>query len=361
MSRLNARWEQGSDFHWPDGIEPDATVWPWLDHSQMWGSARDALAGLMSHLRSQGLGQSIWVPSYFCQEVPVSLRSRDFDVKTYPDRPTFGSPQLEAAGVLPGDVVLLVNYFGVRDGTQAWVSEAMAAGVITIEDHSHDPLSDWAQASKADWCIASLRKTLPVPDGAVLWSPPRHALPEYQQLTPRGEKASALRLGAMILKTLYLSGAATDKSAFRNLYSQSEGMLGRDEPTSATPWAQQVARVLPAATWRETRRRNHDVLMHMLDGRVRVLSRPKTASQCPFSCVLALDEADRRERVLSRLLAADIYPAILWPFEGPTSHGASIEDVELSRTTLSIHCDMRYDQQCMERVAKTIIRLLRDS
>lgn len=360
MSSSTTRWEHGSDFHWPARVEPNTTVWPWLDQEQMWGSARDALAGLMTHLRNQGFGHNIWIPSYFCQEVPVSLKARGFDVETYPDNPTFDSPQLEAARLLPGDAVLLVNFFGVRDGTQACAVAAKAAGAIVIEDHSHDPLSEWALDSKADWCVASLRKTLPIPDGAALWSPARHALPENRPLTPRGERASAFRLAAMILKTLYLQGAETDKSAFRELYSQSEGMLARDEPTAAAPWTRQIVRVLPAATWRETRRRNHDVLLHMLEGLVRVLSRPRVASQCPFSCVLAFDEPRWREKVRSGLLAANIYPAVLWPLDEPVSNGASIEDVKLSRTTLSIHCDMRYDREHMERVGETITNLLRD-
>ena len=40
--------------------------------------------------------------------------------------------------------------------------------IVLIEDHIHDPLSDWSQSSNADYAVASLRKTLPVPIGAML-------------------------------------------------------------------------------------------------------------------------------------------------------------------------------------------------
>ena len=74
------------------------------------------------------------------------------------------------------DVVLAVNYFGVRAG-EPWQQWREKHACVLLEDHSHDPVSGWAQSSRADYAFSSLRKTMPVPDGAILWSPLGHPLP----------------------------------------------------------------------------------------------------------------------------------------------------------------------------------------
>jgi hypothetical protein len=66
-----------------------------------------------------------------------------------------------------------MNYFGLRTPPDLELPE----GVEVLEDHSHDPVSAWAEQSSADFCLASLRKTLPINDGGALWSPVGHRLP----------------------------------------------------------------------------------------------------------------------------------------------------------------------------------------
>ena len=74
--------------------------------------------------------------------------------------------------------MLAVNFFGIRKGKawQDWLSQHK--DIILIEDHTHDPFSTWAQQSTAHYAMASLRKTLPIPDGAILWSPQKMSLPK---------------------------------------------------------------------------------------------------------------------------------------------------------------------------------------
>ena len=67
-------------------------------------------------------------------------------------------------------MVVGVNYFGVREA-EPWQAWRERTECILVEDHAHDPASAWATTSTADYAFSSLRKTLPVPDGAILWSP----------------------------------------------------------------------------------------------------------------------------------------------------------------------------------------------
>ncbi len=68
--------------------------------------------------------------------------------------------------VRKGDVLFIVNFFGLKAAGD--YEKARELGIPVIEDHSHDPWSQWAIHSKADYVLVSLRKTLPIPDGGAI-------------------------------------------------------------------------------------------------------------------------------------------------------------------------------------------------
>jgi hypothetical protein len=88
---------------------------------------------------------------------------------------------------------------------------------MTIEDHSHDLLAPRALESRADYAIASLRKTLPLPDGGVVWSPRDRSVPPELSITGQHASSALLRLSGMILKRDDLQGEASAKSAYREM------------------------------------------------------------------------------------------------------------------------------------------------
>ncbi|MCK4783072.1 MAG: hypothetical protein KAV87_04925 [Desulfobacteraceae bacterium] len=90
--------------------------------------------------------------------------------------------------------------------------------------------------------------------------------------------------------------------------------------------------------------------------RVKVLQGEPGDATCPFSGFLIFESPEIRDRVQQQLIEAKIYPAILWPPDKPILEGVSTENQELSRRALSLHCDMRYTEQDMQRVAALISR-----
>ncbi len=58
---------------------------------------------------------------------------------------------------------IAVEYFGLRSGLRVH-------GGDVLLDRSHDPGATHVYDRQPDFCFASLRKTLPVPDGGAVWS-----------------------------------------------------------------------------------------------------------------------------------------------------------------------------------------------
>ncbi|UCG42174.1 MAG: hypothetical protein JSU73_09880 [candidate division WOR-3 bacterium] len=322
----------------------------------LFGTARDALRGLLADGSTRRCWRRLWIPSYFCQDVVASLRSTGIVLVTYTDDPenplTVGN-----ARFLPGDALLVVNYFGLR-GMPSY-DRLLPDTVAIIEDHTHDPWSVWAINSEADWCVASLRKTLPVPDGAVLWSPVGHPLFSEPALTVDRRAASLEKLAAMALKALYLEGLLGDKEFFRRLAISGEGRIASGDVSGITEWTRALLRTFPTGTWRERRRENHRVLLSAIGGIpwATVLRPQDAVDVCPFSGIVLFDSAERRDHVRECLMASRVYPTILWPLESLALPGIPPENVDFSRRMLSIHCDMRYSRADMLRVAE-MIRLI---
>jgi hypothetical protein len=247
-----------------------------------------------------------------------------------------------------------VNYFGISKYIK--YRRAQKQQITVIEDHTHDPWSEWSYKSDADWCIASLRKVLPLPDGGVLWSPLNHPLPNALPVTERRKKSSLKKIAGMALKSLYLKGHPVEKNIFRKLLVSSEQSIAAGKMSGMTDWSKGLLSTYPVDRWREKRRNNYHCLLKALSDLpwLSVAGDAIREDGCPFSAVLVFGNPSCRDYVNERLIQSGIYPAILWPLEEPAAGRLPEKYVDLSRRMLSIHCDMRYDRLDMIYVGRQI-------
>ena len=349
------RWEQGSEFHWP--LEPFTEAMPsprpWGEEPTLLGSGRDAFRALIKHGHEALAWARLWVPSYMCQHVIQTLVRTGITCVTYEDAPTEAGPKPESLRPDANDAVLLVNYFGLRDAS---VLAPLSLGDATlIVDHTHDPLSSWAFDDQADYALASLRKTLPTPDGGVLWSPRGLPLPTAPQLSEERALAAQAKWKAMRLKGHYLAGELVSKSDFRALAADGEASIASGPISGVYPETRVRLATMPLHAWRARRGANHARLVNALKGIVGVRALIGSEGSCPFSVFLVFDTTSLRDRVRRALIEARVYPAILWPMAPCILPGVPKTHQALGDTSLSVHCDMRYDKDDMERIADVIV------
>ncbi|MBW1917917.1 MAG: hypothetical protein JRI57_07840 [Deltaproteobacteria bacterium] len=354
---LAKNWEHGSHFHlltsWPSTVSP----MPWGDNHSLYGSGRQALRALMEYGRANRGWRRLWVPSYFCQAC-IFCFTPLMEVKLYPDHPWESGPQLDKIEPKPGDVLFVTNLFGLRAKPDMGALDRSQMEVV--EDHFHDPCSKWAWTSDADWCVVHLRKTLPVPDGGLLWSPAGHPLPPALPVTPEHQVVALEKLAAMALKTLYLEDYPIEKDNFRGLAVSGEDSLRTGcaigKVSGMTSWSANVFPTFPIEIWRERRRRNHGIVSAGLADLpwVKVLQPVTDADTCPYAAILVVDSPERRSHLSQKLIAARIYPTILWPFEESATKEIPQVDIDFSQRMLTIHCDLRYTEADMEYVIALI-------
>lgn len=321
--------EFGSDFHLCDDMPQLRGKAP--ERWRAGGFYADGRQAICDLIRHRGWLR-IWIPGYFCYEIVRTIAGTGIAVAFYDDGPE--ADDTAAVAKLPfraGDVLLRMNFFGLRD-----CRDNAALPVEVIEDHSHALSGPWVEGSNADWCFASLRKTLPLSEGGVLWSPRGHELPAPPPQTTENRSLAERRLRAMRLKSDYLAGREVDKELFRGLYIATEEELDTLPLSALDPDDEKMLSTLDVGAWNERKRRNWQQLCDALAGQVEILQ-PETQACIPFSLVI------RGQKLKARLVAESIYPALLW--EVPAQY---------DRNLLSIHCDGRYGPHDMENLTNKI-------
>lgn len=322
--------EFGSDFHYCQDLNHEMNN-P-MDFV-FYANGRQALQDLVVFNK----WKRIWIPTYFCYEVVEAIKETGIHVAFYTDAPTFDDINaISKISFLNEDVLLRMNYFGLR----TWRDNAMIP-VSVIEDHSHDLNGDWVKNSNADWCIASLRKTLPLPEGGVVWSPKKHTNPTAIESTMENELLSYKRFSAMLMKSLYLENLISSKDTFRKLYLETEEDFVKLRKSSISTVGIQIYRLLDISDLNHRKKDNWNYLASVIQEDGAEILHPENSEKCtPFSLIIKFETPSNREFFRKALIDNHVYPAVLWKIPDlQCPELGSIAD-----TLLSIHCDARYNK-----------------
>lgn len=333
--------EFGSDFHTIDIKDgnTETSVFKYLPESNLYASGRQALLDLAITRKWKRL----WVPSYFCEETLDCISRVGIELCKYNINPLINPS--DVVGNIPVhkyDGLLIVNYFGLFD-----VRVFTNLDCEIVEDHTHNLIGNWAVNSKADWCIASLRKTLPISDGGILWSPKNITLPNKPQSNDITNIVMNKRWKAMNLKRVYLNGENVSKNDFLSLFSETEEEFDKLSISSISEGSLQIVNSLDIRKWYDVKRRNWNFLREKLIGynNVKILT-PENESDWPFSLILCFEDNDIRNKVRQGLISKAVYPAILWRIEDNNDKVAQ----SFGDRMLSVHCDGRYSLKDMQNL-----------
>ncbi len=337
--------EFGSDYHLcgENYMKLNASCDFWQD-KRLYACGRHALGALIQY----NGWKRIWVPAYFCYEVIEYIEALNIEVILYNDFPgnkdiLFNISQLPFED---GDVLLRVNYFGLDK-----VESKLNISIPIIEDHTLGLNSEWMLKSTADWCVASLRKSLPIAVGGVLWSPKNHLLPSSIEATAELKGLVSKRYEAMKLKADYLNDRFHQKGLFRSLYIETEqqieslGLSGLDLKTLY------ILEQLDLQKWLNVKKTNWQIAFDLLE-KYNILYVGDVEHRMPFSVVVKCNSQEERDNLKKHLVQRNIYPAILWVM--PASSDFS-DACDFSNRMLSIHCDARYGEVDIKYICGQIV------
>lgn len=341
--------EFGSDFHYlplTDSHSVGDNLF--VEGKQFYANGRQAI----QHLIRSNTWERIWIPEYFCYEIVEAILSTGIQVTFYADAPGHNDIAIiEKLKFKKQDVLLRMNYFGMRS-----FRDNSVIPVDVIEDHSHDLTGGWATKSNADWCIASIRKTLPVPEGGALWSPKQHCLPEHPVQTKENTALAERRWKAMQLKRDYLQFNSGYKDEFRKLYIETENDFEQLPLSDLTNDCKAYLARFDINSWTNQKTNNWKMLSKIQSIRLQILY-PEHNECNVFSFVFLLNSEHERNNVRQYLIENKIYPVILWK----VPEGKNNYVIDFSQRMLSVPCDARYDLSDIIKMKEILENALRQT
>lgn len=332
--------EFGSDYHRCDStFHGSTTISALLPSHQYYASGRMALLAIVQR---EGW-KRLWVPAYFCHEI-IDCWKKHIDICLYDDYPLedHDDALVRSLPYKEGDALIRMNFFGLRARRTN-----MGIPVPIIEDHSHALTSVWALKSDADWCIVSLRKSLPLAFGGILWSPKGLDLPTDPVVNSAYCQLAETRYQAMEMKTRYLQDGG-DKEVFRSKFiTTEEGLDQLKEVCAIDKETSSILSCLDIVRWNEQKHKNHALACRMLN-RFEIIGREAST---PFSLIVLMPDENARNRLKSFLIQNAIFPATLWtiPEEVPFARC-----VDFGKRMLSLHCDARYTERDIQQMCDII-------
>ncbi|QLK26734.1 DegT/DnrJ/EryC1/StrS family aminotransferase [Natrinema zhouii] len=285
---------------------------------------RDGLAGVAHP------GGNVVVPAYLSPAVVEPFRELGLEARFYAIEESFAPDVADLEGRIDDETVAVmsVNYFGFpQPGLERIASLTDEYDCYHIDDNAHSPLSvheGTLLGTYGDLGITTLRKLLPVPDGALLYRTDEELRERY---SPSPLAGPSERVGTADCRFVATSvvGAVLERSP--SLYRSVEAALsdGVDGSQSVDPEARYEAAKVPMSKLsasvtdgadpdeiRETRRENYRTWRGIFDERddvtIRYDSLPPGISPYEFPV-----RADDPARLLAELEAAGVAGAHTWP------------------------------------------------
>lgn len=337
--------EYGSDFHYIPGTFFSTKDGSQFCEFQYYANGRQAI----QHLIEFKQWKRIWIPEYFCYDIVEAIENTGIQVMSYPDTPGLDeTANIASLNFRENDVLLRINYYGLRS-----YRDNRSVPIEVIEDHSHDLVGIWAGTSNADWCIASIRKTIPVPEGGVLWSPKKHHLPKRPVQTDENVSLEGKRWKAMKLKRDYLQFDMGSKDEFRELFIETENAFEKLPLSDMTEDCKTYLAGFDIGCWNNQKKNNWEILSQIESDSIQIL-RPEDKACNVFSFVFILKSEHERELVRRYLIQSNLYPVVLWKIPDHKS----LDAVDFSNKMLSIPCDARYTEGDIIEMRKILVSAL---
>ena len=340
----------GSSFYTPDKnrIEAIKNI-DFSDEYVLLYNGRDAINYVILLISKTIDIQTLWMPDYYCPHVKSWLEKRFANIKYYSINPFDATNQPDWKQFnTQTDVVILNNFWGCRSYEIPKENRP-----IIIEDHSHGWLNASALHSKADYCIASLRKTVPLPMGGIAWIPNSkktgRSLVSTTILTDYGTNDTSMaQAWDVIQKGMDLKAICSDKSA-KNVYLEyfSQGEIMIRENMSTYQVADRHKNQLKEISFKNYGEFKADNLKYLLS-KIKKFKSFKiiNTDNCDyFGLILVFKAKNALNDLKQYLICHSIYPAELWPENSAPGN---------YKYLLNIHVDFRYNKIDMEYIAKVV-------
>ncbi len=279
---------------------------PVPDGALLVANGKQALSLVAQELRDHGV-HTLLAPDFHCLTMIQPFQLEGIGVRHIAtDARALMEPHLLGDELARGShqAVLHCEVYGARAGAplRGVLESARARGVPVVVDATHSVLAP--SHDPGDYLVASLRKLLPVPDGAFVTGTAR--LPSFPR-RPSDDEAARLADLALRCHRDFLAGRASRQRYMDAVDAAEDAMLEARQPSDMSRTSLQIMEEIDVAGLRAARRANAAVLLGRFTGWGLEVLNPGSP-ECGL--VVRVEDAEAAER---DLLEAGIICPVSWP------------------------------------------------
>ncbi len=309
-------------------------------------SGRNAIHAILNEIFIAGRRCTIWLPSYYCDTVVNLIENHFNNVAYYPVNPfEFDHSVNIEAFAKPNDVIIINNFWGLSSFNH---KSDTKHNIIIVEDHSHGWLSEQCLNSNADYCFSSLRKTYPIPLGAVVWKPKsKKPFNHYNIANDEAVLSAHTNLNtSLTLKRQYIknNGEKVKNTFLKHLYKGEQDLNNSQDYTKPDLNLEQLLKSFVHIDPNAIKNENLAFITKKINPskHFKVLNKK---GHTPFGLLLVFKNINTFNAFKICMINQNIYPAHLWP--NTTINGTW-------KYLLNIHIDFRYDIEDMSYLVEKI-------
>ncbi len=287
----------------------------------------------LAYLIDQISPKRVWIPYYYCPSTTEAVKKMGIELSFYHiDKDLLPFDLLDEMD----SMVILVDYFGVRNQQIKELAESFRKAVVVI-DYAH---AFYAEPVFRDdiYNVYSAKKFFGVPDGAYIIG--------AQISAEQSEKGYSYPYAAYLLEAYemgtnyaYSAKKLADQSISENYGPISKLAVG-------------LLKNIDYA-WAEKQRKENYTFLHKKLGGINDLEVPETCAAYQYPLLLK----GRGRQLKKELVTNKIYVPDLWKGHDLINHGWE-DELTLSDHTVFLPVDQRYREQDMEYIAEKVRTLL---
>lgn len=320
-----------------------------LNQYQLYYTGRHAIRHLIDTIALTKKIDTIWLPKYYCQHVTHWLKQVYHNIEFYHIDPFDPKKSFDWKNhTNTNDVIILNNFWGLY----SYEIPSAEKRPIVIEDHSHGWLSNGCKNSTADFCFSSLRKTLPVPLGGIVWIPEKSntniKINDFTESNIVQQEEFITNSWEQMTRAMHLKRkceSLNQKEQYLRIYNTAEQYL--HEQHEVIPVKKEHNKFINNFLFKDYTTGKKKNLFYIYE---KIEITPffkiiKKESQASFGLQLAFKSRSIFDDLKTFLVSKSIYPSELWP-----NNTIECEFKYL----MNIHVDFRYTSNDMEYISTNI-------
>lgn len=319
-------------------------------------SGREALLYVASVCKPSDSSAKILFPAYCCWSMVAPFEKAGWDVVYYRLNEDLTIDEEYLKGLLcqhKPEAVLTMNYYGSADTSNAVrIVKDFDVQINVIEDFSHCTFSFASIFNpKVDYYVSSLRKSIGIPDGAVVLT---NVETDKSLIGQEDHDFAAKRHHNQTLKAAYaLTKNQSDKSSYLSALRGCEHQLDQfDSIHSISSQARKMLGMVNGEMIATARRENMKHLWERLNGRIKMVpGLERSFDGAPFSLPILVDD---RDSIQTALAQKGLYTQLLWPISSEAQAVCPVSK-RMNDEMLSVPIDQRYDWDDIEDIVNILL------